>query len=434
MHNESWLYKNYKRPFVESDHNGVIVAFDPTQKNAILHQQVAALQERTQFDKRVTAKADTPTTLLSIAEEAWYEGYEHLTVLTSVEKLSEVNRFLQERCGRAFESIQVLPENSPRLYEAPQPQAQQSEDTSQQVKQGSAISLFFIQANPPLTGVGALLEAGQQLLARANAPEAHYVIHNLGITNGYALTSKLRSGLIRGDNRESMPSLYGKNGIKAVSDSMKMNSRPYIALENADFATAMLQHPSLKGREVAMVVVPANMRPHINFGQLDQRRILTIGGSDVDTFSSKHKQVIDLGRRIAKDSEKKEKDDKPLTFKKEELEPADLLAVYILNACHLSISLQGEQLDKQLALSWGQLDAATKAFLEEFGNVSGVGKIVSGVKDIAKTVGSVVKKDEVSKGQQLRAHLNQLESLKFDVVRAVNHPEYKRFFSDLDLS
>lgn len=425
---ESWLYKNYHKPFTESDTNGLIVAFDPSRKNAILHQQVTALQERTQFDRRVIAKTDTYTTLLTMAEQAWHEGYEHLAVLTSAERLSEVDRFLQERCGQAFESIQVVPENSPRLFEAPQAQPQQT-------KAGEPISLFLIEANPPVTGTDALLEAGQQILAQFKAPDAHYAIHNTGITNGYAFTAKFRSSLLRGDDRENMPSLYGKNGVKAISDSMKMNNRTHIALEGADFATAVMQHPSLKGREIALVVVPANMRRHINFGTLSEDRIKTIGGADVDTFTPQHKQLIDLGRKIAKDSQKaKEGEGSPTTFKKDELLPVDLVALHILNACHLSISLQGEQFDKKLALTWGQLDAATKEFLSELGSASGVGDIISGVKDIAKTVGSVVKKgDEAGKAQQLQAHLNQLDALEFDVVKAVNHPEYAKFFKGLDL-
>lgn len=433
---QSWLYKNYQKPLTESDTNGLIVAFDPSRKNAILHQQVTALQERTQFDRRVIAKVDTYTTLLTIAEQAWHEGYEHLAVLTSADRLSEVDRFLQERCGQAFESIQVVPESSPRLYEAPQAQTAQPQQAQQTPPQKSkkATTLFLVQLNPPLTGMKGTLAAGFQTLNQLRATNAIYAFHNTGIPNGYALGTRTRDVLLRGDNRGDMPSLYGKEGVNEIDDPLKMNTRSSIYLgEISDLSASFLKvAPEL---EIQAVVVPQDMYNILvqRLGSFPQDRLIPVK-TDSDTFSNEHKGTIDLGRKITKESPLNKESDSKKELKNISLEdPRHRLAIYMLNACTLSASMSGEKLDKELALSWGKLDAGTKEFLDELGTATGVGEIVSGIKDIAQTVGSVVKQKEVDKGEAAKAFFRQIEAMPFDVVEAMNHPEYEKFVQQLDL-
>ena len=447
MHTDSWLYKNYNKPFTESDTNGIVVAFDPTRKNALLHQQVKALQERMQFDRRVIAKADTASALLSIAEEAWHEGYEHLAVLTSDDRISEVNRFLQDRCGKAFETIIVVPEISPRAFASPRlyevdmaalgqaagAEAEPAEQPQEQDKAGTPISLFLIQANPPVAGTSKILEMGQQALKKMKAPEATYAIHNTNIDKSYAFTSKFRSNLIRGNEGNNDPSLYGKGGFKAISDTMSMNGRSTISLEYMSLADAILQHPKLKGREIAAVVVPEDAYPHINFGNLDPNRIEVIKQPG-DAFTPQHKQLIDLGRKIFADCPivKDKKED--IVLKKDEVTEADTIALYILNACHYSTKLSGEEFDKKMSLTWGAIDSGTKEFAKELGELSGISTMASGIKDIVDTVGKVAKAEEPDKAHQMQAALNGLENMGFDVMKAVNHAEYAKFFKGLDLA
>lgn len=477
MHTESWLYRNYQKPLDESDTNGLIVAFDPSRKNALLHQQVTALQEDTQFDRRVMAKADTRTALQRVAEQAWADGYEHLTVLTAPERISEVDGFLQRYCSQSFESVQVVPENSPRLHEAelddmlgpatqqaPQQQNQQAafQQNQQQNQQGQAqpqqqqdpqqqeepqeeeqagkpISLFLVSANPPVTGTDKILEQGQKLLAQQKATNAHYAFHNTGIDPKYRFSVGLRSSLVKGDDRESMPSLYGKNGIKAINDLMKMNGRSAIHLEGGDIATVLQQHPDLQKMQIQYIAVPEDVLPNINLGDFDQNRVITVPGKG-DMFTPQHKALIDLGRQIAKESEKPKKENKDddkeeaPTFAKEEITQEDKIALHIINACVLAESMSGEQMTKQLRLSWGELDAGTKEFAQEFGKSTGIGDMVSGAKGMADLVTKSVKSEEVNKGAAMQAQLNSLQALSFDGMKAVNHPQYKKFFDGLDLA
>ena len=224
MNKDSWIYKNYQKPLDESDLNGIIVAFDETRNNAILHQQVLALKEELGYDSRVMICRGSNSDLHRAAVNAYQEGYEHLTVLVDPDSVSFVERNLRGVFNENFKSINAIPSYGhykeadmlDTLLDggtAEQQQATQGAFGDKEARTTASVPyyLIFLKANPPTKGFGKLLSTAIEYFEK-QGQEYRIVLHQAG-ERGAIINAAERSKLLVGPGCTPM---YGDNGISST--------------------------------------------------------------------------------------------------------------------------------------------------------------------------------------------------------------------------
>lgn len=473
---DTWLYKNFSTPISDADRNGLIIAFDPTRENAILHQQTLALSEQTGFDKRVVAKADTSTNLLGEAKHAYDEGYEHIMILTNEERLTEVNRFMQLKCNTAFNTVKVVAEHGFRLFEvddpnlaqAPQQEVPQEAPPAPAEVQGAYSALIFLQANPPVRGFGNTLAEVDQLMKQF--PDTKIVIHGSNI-KGKLIDPLVRHSLMF--TGEIGPALYGPNGMSGIkTQSYAINKQVIPILDKR----GMDQLATKVDPNATTLIAPPQMIPILQqlFPNSQPTLFKSLNAGDVDTEEDSHQKLIMMGAEIAKASlkpdakpekedEKATKDQKEEDTAEQELSQSDRTALALIRICQMTID--GKKISQgDMKGFWDRIAQRDKDVLDQVAADTGIGDAIDVGKSVAglvtgkvdnstgdnKTAISDLGKNNSSDGEpevdkaaedakkkedeaKKTAKMKDNEQLGMDVDKVIKHPKFAEFKGAFDL-
>jgi len=166
--------------------NGAILVTDVRYKsNPFLVKQLNWWKEKTLYDVLVNGD------LNSLVSHAFKEGYEHLIVLSPENDIDLQEQTIYRSYDRMFESIRFVEEVGPRVHmreadpaQAQQPGTQQAAQPQPQpapANSPASLTLFAMNANPPLKGFknvissfsGLKLAQGTKLLKVLMPPEAN---------------------------------------------------------------------------------------------------------------------------------------------------------------------------------------------------------------------------------------------------------------------
>jgi hypothetical protein len=77
--------------------------------------QLEALHRDLGWEVRLYANSDTKVLVREAARQAYADGFEHIAVLSESMKVAETEWWLRREAGKLFESIEVVPEHTPRI-------------------------------------------------------------------------------------------------------------------------------------------------------------------------------------------------------------------------------------------------------------------------------------------------------------------------------
>lgn len=466
-YDKTWLYKSEQ--FEEAVPNGCIIAFNPT-RSLLLQRQVEAIASELGYDYHVYNNLRTDRKILEAANQAYYEGYENLFVLTESDKLTHAEQLIESYFDfnevLAFAEVVSSPKvpafreayyNAQPLMEGA-PARPATIPTPVQTPTGNPGSALLIVAALnafPVKGMGNVF---QEILGLERNAASYVTKYLPGFTTWDKRTVYVRTYIRPSDQMDARPRIElladGGNGVLGLYDAhgcgaTKVNpplesaSDFWILGDRRSKAVTKIQSFTQNLNIGKMLIFAPQQQVQEVQGEFDGASVIPLSSSVNDTAGNILQLAFELSNTYSAKNLAAQKNN-PSGQSAKAPTAGDYFAFQLLHiAQQTGGKAQGEEYDSSWKTKkgyiegiWAALPEADREFLKEVGSGTGIGDII----DIANSLRRVGKAalgmdPDAEKKKKTAEHIAKIEEkLGFGIAEVMNDPKFQQLKGQLDLA